>query len=149
MFTLLGEINSPEVKRGLNFLDKCTFSFDDWSNQPYPKYDNPSPIYYWYFITRAKFDAGGTHWVKWHKMYHSELICKQNVIPKAVLASDGKMHDIGNWQSQSENESYRGSGPAVWKDIMDTCLCTMQLAVHYLHLPTLRSSYVPELTDQD
>jgi hypothetical protein len=143
---ILGEGNSIEVKNALNFLDGCTFSFDTWDNQPYPKGDNPSPIYYWYYITHAKFFAGGKRWVAWNKMFFPELVSHQNIIPKAIADPNGIMRDVGYWQSPSEQESFRGIGKAEWKDIMDTCLCTLQLEVYYRYLPTFR---LPAIISKD
>ncbi len=143
---ILGEGNSIEVKNALNFLDGCTFSFDTWDNQPYPKGDNPSPIYYWYYITHAKFFAGGNRWVAWNKMFFPELVSHQNIIPKAIADPKGIMRDVGYWQSPSEQESFRGIGKAEWKDIMDTCLCTLQLMVYYRYLPTFR---LPTIISKD
>jgi hypothetical protein len=142
---LLGDANCSEVKSALDFLDGCTFSFDTWDNQPYPKGDNPSPIYYWYYITQAKFHAGGSRWTSWNKMFQKELTARQNVIPQAIADPKGDMRDIGYWQSPSEGESYRGGGGASeWKDIMDTCLCTLQLEVYYRYLPSFQT---PKVTD--
>ena len=142
---LLGDGNCSEVKNALGFLDACTFSFDDWSNQPYNKGDNPSPIYYWYYITQAKFHTGGDRWKRWNAMFQKELIAKQNVIKEAIADPTGKMRDIGYWQSPSESESFRGGGgDALWKDIMDTCLCTLQLEVYYRYLPSFQT---PTVTD--
>lgn len=141
---LLGDANCSEVKSALDFLDGCTFSFDTWDNQPYPKGDNPSPIYYWYYITQAKFHAGGSRWTSWNKMFQKELIAKQNVIKQAIADPKGDMRDIGYWQSPSENESFRGGGAGEWKDIMDTCLCTLQLEVYYRYLPSFQT---PTVTD--
>ncbi len=144
---LLGDANCSEVKSGLDFLDGCTYSFDEWDNQPYPKGDNPSPIYYWYYITQAKFHAGGSRWQSWNKIFQKELIEKQNVIPDAIADPNGDMRDVGYWQSPSEAESYRGGGgAALWKDIMDTCLCTLQLEVYYRYLPSFQT---PTVTDSD
>jgi hypothetical protein len=142
---LLGDGNCSEVKNALGFLDACTFSFDDWSNQPYNKGDNPSPIYYWYYITQAKFHTGGDRWKRWNAIFQKELITKQNVIKEAIADPTGKMRDIGYWQSPSESESFRGGGgDALWKDIMDTCLCTLQLEVYYRYLPSFQT---PTVTD--
>ncbi len=149
---LLGDANCYEVKRGLDFLDGCTFSFDDWGNQPYPKGDNPSPIYYWYYITQAKFHAGGSRWQSWNKMFQRELIIRQNIIPAAIADPNGNMRDVGYWQSPSESESYRGGGrAALWKDIMDTCLCTLQLEVYYRYQPSFQTSTATDsaVVDED
>ncbi|MBQ2281903.1 MAG: terpene cyclase/mutase family protein [Kiritimatiellae bacterium] len=141
---LLGDSKATEVKNALKYLDDCTFSFDDWGNQPYNKGDNPSPIYYWYYITQAKFHAGGERWKQWNAVFSKELIAKQNVINGAIADAKGNMRDIGYWQSPSENESFRGGGEALWKDIMDTCLCTLQLEVYYRYLPSFQT---PAITD--
>ena len=72
------------------------------------------------------------------------MIAKQNVINGAIADAKGNMRDIGYWQSPSENESFRGGGEALWKDIMDTCLCTLQLEVYYRYLPSFQT---PAITD--
>ena len=135
---LLGESDSIEYKNGQRFLEKCTFSFDDWGNQPYPKEDNPSPLYYWYFITNAKFNSMG--WADWSRKCHKELVSRQIIMPQSNPGSDGKVREMGFWRSPSENESYRGVGPALWKDIMDTTLCLLQFDRIYHIYPAFRNA---------
>jgi hypothetical protein len=126
----LGAANKAECKRGLEWLDqKATFNWRD----PWGK----SPIYYWYYVTQAKFHAGGSTWSKWNNQFSRELVMNQTVLKGA--AADGK--DMGYWDSPAEHEHTGGNGR-----IMDTCLCALQLQVYYRYLPTFKT---PKAIEED
>ena len=122
--------NKGEAKRGLDYLAKnATF---DWRK----RWAGGSPIYYWYYITQAKFHAGGSMWGQWNNQFSRELVRSQTVMKGA--ATDGK--DMGFWDSPSESEHSDGR-------VQDTCLCALQLQVYYRYLPTFRAPKVIEEED--
>ncbi len=156
---LLGEYNASEVKQTIRFLENCTFDFEKWddeNSQPWRSGDNPSPVYYWYYITQAMFQEGGAAFNRWNKMFLPELIKRQNVIKaeeSGYQDTTGKYRDIGYWDSPSQNESFQGNNGGIQckrfengKEVagttslarreMDTCLCALQLMVYYRFLPT-------------
>jgi len=152
---LLGGAREPEVAATLSFLDEITFSFEKWKNKGF----GPSPVYYWYYITQAKFHAGGDRWSSWNKQFQPELIKKQVVIKDAIADPDGKMRDIGYWDSPSDGEYGVAGGNPVeairWADgdqiagkstlggrVQDTCLSALQLMVYYRYLPTFKTPKV-------
>ena len=125
---LLGAPQANEVKNALKFLEAATFSFDDWKKQPY---GGDSPLYYWYYVTQAKFQYSEDTFKQWNKVFSPEL-CKQQIIEKGAIAdADGKMVDIGHWESPSKEELSGGL-------VQDTCLCTMMLEVYYRFLPSFQ-----------
>ena len=156
---LLEQYNDPKVKAAMSFMDACTYDFSQWENQPWGNSGaNPSPIYYWYYLTQAKFQVGGATFGAWNKMFLPELQKRQQIIKGEGGASGyqdlkGKYQDIGWWDSPSRGEAYRsnkGGLPCTWWQggqetqgstsldcrIMDTTLCALQLMVYYRFLPT-------------
>jgi hypothetical protein len=125
---LMGAANEGEVTRGLQFLyENATFKWDDpWLG---------SPVYYWYYVTQAKFHAGGNAWTQWNPLFSRELVRSQTVLKGA--AADGK--DMGYWDSPAKSEHSDGR-------VMDTCLCTLQLEVYYRYLPTFKT---PEVIEEE
>jgi prenyltransferase beta subunit len=117
---LLGAANEPEARKGLAWIEQNITM--DWE-QPY----GASPIYYWYYITQAKFHHGGSVWKKWNREFTDMLTMNQTVEEGAGL--DGK--DIGYWDTPSDHEHHDGR-------VMDTCLCALQLEVYYRYLPTYK-----------
>ena len=120
---LLGAAKESEVRKTLEYLRDCKFSFSKWDDKTQPKGWGHSPIYYWYYITQAKFHSGGSDWEKWNKEFAPELIKNQqilqadsdtdrivtqygNVIPEKSTYQDhtGKYRDIGYWDSPAHNE---------------------------------------------
>ncbi|MGI5869423.1 MAG: prenyltransferase/squalene oxidase repeat-containing protein, partial [Kiritimatiellia bacterium] len=155
---LLGAAKEPEVESTLAYLDNFNFSFENWRGL------GGNPVYYWYYITQAKFHAGGDRWTSWNKQFQPELIKRQVVIKDGITDPDGNLRDIGYWDSPSESESGAGAGPALpsihWeggKDsreitatttighrVQDTCLCALQLMVYYRYLPTFKTPVAVE-----
>ena len=99
------------------------------------------------------------HWTSWNKQFQPELIKKQVVIKDAIADPDGKMRDIGYWDSPSDGEHGGGGGAPVeairWADgnqiagkstlggrVQDTCLSALQLMVYYRYLPTFKTPEV-------
>ena len=151
---LLGEYNAPEVKAAMRFMDECTYDFEKWDQQPWGK--DPSPVYYWYYLTQAKFQEGGATFKSWNAKFAPELIKRQEKISKETSGytdHEGKPHEIGYWDSPSKQEAYRSNSGALpckrWSDgkelqgetttlwcrEMDTCLCALQMMVYYRFLP--------------
>ncbi len=126
----LGAANRPECKRGLAWINQnATFSWrDPWGH---------SPVYYWYYVTQAKFHAGGSTWGQWNSLFSRELVRNQTVMKGA--SPDGK--DMGYWDSPGEREHTGGNGR-----VMDTCLCALQLQVYYRYLPTFKT---PKSVEED
>jgi len=122
---LLGQSRSPEVKNGLLSLDNTTFNWEGGGTY--------NKNYYWYYITQARFHAGGNSWDSWNKLFSPVLVNKQTVIPKAIQDAKGKMVDIGFWEMANE---ITGHTDGV---VMDTALCALQLQVYYRYLPTYRT----------
>ena len=150
---LLGAAKDPEVGKTLSFLDACTYSFQNWQEQPYK---GGSPVYYWYYITQAKFHEGGARWDKWSQVFEPELIRRQVVIDGAIADTNGVMKAIGYWDSPSTSEHTAAGGAggtalrfekgerieAPTTDgarVQDTCLSALQLMVYYRYLPTYKT----------
>jgi hypothetical protein len=116
---LLGQSKAPEVQKGLKWLnDKANL---DWS-KPWMA----QPIYYWYYITQAKFHSGGETWKSWNKQLSSQLPSNQ----KIQKASEPGAFDQGYWPSL---DGYCKSR------VYSTSLCTLMLEVYYRYLPTFKT----------
>ncbi len=156
---LLEQYADPKVKAAMRYMDACTCDFEHWENQPWSGGGaNPSPVYYWYYLTQAKFQEGGATFLAWHKVFLPELQRRQQILKGETKESGyqdlaGRYRDIGWWDSPSKGEAYRsnkGGLPCTWWSngaaeqgstsldcrIMDTTLCALQLMVYYRFLPT-------------
>lgn len=155
---LLGAARENEVAASLSFLDECTYSFETWNKQPY---SGGSPIYYWYYITQAKFHAGGDRWKSWNKQFQPELIKRQVVVKDVYKDHEGNFRDIGFWDSPSAKEhgtaggekgmaTHFENGAAVQAETSDgdrvqmTCLSALQMMVYYRYLPTFKAPEAAE-----
>lgn len=58
---LLGAAKEPEVSKTLEYLKSCKFSFSQWDIGQ-PRGWGGNPVYYWHYITQAKFHNGGNDW---------------------------------------------------------------------------------------
>jgi len=121
---LLGVPESKEVRNGLMSLEKTTFNWNGGGTY--------NKNYYWYYITQAKFHAGGAMWNSWNKKFSPVLVGNQTIIKEAILDVDGRLVDIGFW---AMNKEITGHTDGV---VMDTCLCVLQLEVYYRYLPTFQ-----------
>ena len=131
---LLGAGNTGMAREGLQSLDKATFN---WHN---PKASVYNKMYYWYYITQAKFHAGGPDWKSWNKTFSPVLIKEQIIEKNAIQGPNGKMKDIGHWAPSREISGHTdGEGR-----VMNTCLSALQLQVYYRYLPTFKK---PEVVD--
>ncbi|MFZ4395079.1 MAG: prenyltransferase/squalene oxidase repeat-containing protein [Kiritimatiellia bacterium] len=123
---VLGAPRFGEVVRTIKFLDTCTFSFATPDKQPY---GGGSQVYYWYYITQAKFHHSPETFAAWNKQFSPEL-CKQQIVEKfAIEGPDGKLADIGHWKSPCQGEHTGGL-------VQDTSLCALQLMVYYRYKPS-------------
>ena len=123
---LLGAPTAPEVLNTLKFLEPCTFSFTTPDQQPY---GGGSQIYYWYYITQAKFNHSKETFAPWDKQFSPELRRTQQVEKNAIAGPGGKMVDVGHWESPVKGEHSGGT-------VQDTALCTLMLEVYYRYLST-------------
>ena len=126
---LLGASRKPECKRGLEFLGTG-------KTERFPCVWNEklawNAIYYWYYITQAKFHAGDdAGWDEWNREFATELV--KNQVVKRGEGLNGK--DAGYWMAATSQ------GPT-----MDTTLCALQLQVYYRYLPTYKT---PQETDDN
>ncbi len=122
---LLGAANKSECKKGLEFLDSWTYVWDETAKG--------SPVYYWYYITQAKFHSGGKRWDHWNDLFWKVLVKNQQIKKDAIADVNGDMKDVGFWESPAKKEHNGGNGA-----IMDTCLSALQLQVYYRYLPTFK-----------
>ncbi|MDA0991212.1 MAG: terpene cyclase/mutase family protein [Verrucomicrobia bacterium] len=128
---LLGGGKTGEAKGGLKWLDDVTC---DWE-KPF----DGNPIYHWYYITQAKFHAGGATWNNWNKDFSPDLVKNQIVITKAIENLKGDLVDIGYWTAPSDKEY--GKSP-----VQITTMCALMLQVYYRYLPTYKA---PEDLEED
>ena len=122
---MLGAGRDSEAMKGLMWLDTATC---DWE-KPWLT----SPIYYWYYVTQAKFQAGGAVWNMWNLKFAGQLVKNQKKEANAIKDLHGRRCDIGWWEPPAAVKGH-SDGP-----VMDTCLCTLQLEVYYRYLPTFQS----------
>jgi len=124
----LGASKLKQCRGGLKTLERATCN---WAAPM-----GNSPLYYWYYITQAKFYEGGKVWDSWNKMFSPQLIKNQKVVSKAesgYIDHKGNPREIGSWISPSKDEHTGGNG-----EMMDTILCTLMLEVYYRYLPTFQ-----------
>lgn len=129
----LGEANAKECQNTIAGLENAVFSWDMDEVGRLSK----SPIYYWYYITQAKFQHGGGTWSGWNKQFSPTLVKKQQRIGKdagGYVDHKGKPQEIGFWDSPGNREHTGGNGR-----VMDTILCTLMLEVYYRYLPTFKA----------
>jgi len=131
---LLGAARAAEVKATVAFLAPTIFSMDPkagkWEDpQPYGK--QASPIYYWYYITQVKFQDSPETFTPWNAQFSPELCHWQQIEKAAIAGPDGKMVDVGHWESPAPKEHNGGV-------VQDTCLCTLMLEVYYRYLPSFK-----------
>jgi hypothetical protein len=121
---LMGASRDGETKAGIKWLDqeKC-----EWGE----KAIGERPIYYWYYITQAKFHSGGETWNGWNKQFSFEIVKNQDVMKKAVDDGKGNMVDIGWWRAAKQSEPYGL--------VYNTTLCCLMLEVYYRYLPTFQT----------
>lgn len=118
-----GHSKAREVALGV----KAMAEFDcDWKNP------TKWPMYAWYYITQAKFQAGGGTWNNWNSKFAPVLTKNQN--------------EDGHWDSPvgagAENEESK-QGP-----VYSTCLAALTLQVYYRFLPTYAPAKAEEKKEE-
>ena len=106
---LIGQGDSKEARGGLAALAKALCKWEappDWA------------LYGWYYITQAKFHAGGPEWDAWNKRFAKSYTGSQN--------------RDGSWISPREDEQKYGP-------TYSTALAALTLQVYYRLLPTYKS----------
>lgn len=121
---LLGYGRDQAVKNGLNAMNSFDCNWQkplDW------------PMYAWYYITQAKFHAGGQDWSTWNNKFAPELTKNQN--------------EDGSWTSAGANlpEGAHGKETNVGP-VYATTLAALTLQVYYRFLPTYKPIEVKEDT---
>lgn len=139
----LGEGNALQTRMGIEGMQDWAFN---WKNPP-----KGSPLYYWYYITQAYFQAGGNAWEKWNNAFSHGLVNEQQIQNReqsGYLDHRGQAHETGYWISPAESEHNASND-----EVMDTILCTLMLEVYYRYLPTFQqnpaNSIEKELGDKD
>ncbi len=112
--------DSQEARRGLEWLQRATC---DWQ-QPWGR----NPLYYWYYVTQAKYRAGSTQWEEWNRQFVPVFCRNQTVVKGAGV--DGR--DIGYWKSPTETEHCRSL-------VYNTTLCALTLQVIQRSGPGLKT----------
>jgi len=141
----LGASRSKECRGGVRGLNRAVFR---WHN--IPEAWAQSPIYYWYYITQAKFHEGGETWNSWNRQFSPTLVKQQKIIPKersGYVDHRGRPQETGSWISPGEREHNGGNG-----EMMDTILCCLMLEVYYRYLPTFKPPKIEkdqEIEDKD
>ena len=128
---LLGQGNSREVQSAMTAMENAGF----WGQGSYSK------LYYSYYLTQAKFQAGKQTWRRWNKIFAPCLIERQIVEKAAVEGTDGRLKDIGHWAPGREVSGHTDSDGRV----MNTCLAALQLQVYYRYLPTFKLQDIVQL----
>lgn len=128
---LLGCGADKTTQSALRYLDQMTC---DWQN-PW----GANPIYYWYYGTQAKFQAGGATWKTWNGLFATAYVKNQTVVPQAIEDVKGNKVDIGYWISP-------GNGEHCKSYVYNTSLCALCLTVYYRYLPSYK---VPEEIAQE
>ena len=119
----LGYGKSNEVKMGLKRMQDVTC---DWKK---PWQDNP--LYLWYYVTQAKFHAGGGTWNSWNREFSPTMVKNQTIIQKAIKDLEGNLVDIGYWKPCRKEEYCKSH-------VYNTTLCALMLQVYYRYLPTYK-----------
>lgn len=78
-------------------------------------------LYGWYYFTQACFQAQGSAWNKWNRMFQDELIRNQS--------PDGSWPPHGG--KEPGNMNIQGTDPDVYR----TALCVLMLEVYYRYSP--------------
>ena len=103
---MVGEYNHVAVRNGLAAMRAETMNWQAPSHK--------HALYQWYYITQAKFQAGGSDWDSWNPRFAQVLMGAQ--------AKDG------HWDAPG-SESVRGP-------VYSTTLSTLMLCVYFRYLPS-------------
>jgi len=113
---LAGQGKDSSTKRGLQALKVADI---DWQNPM------DWPMYSWYYITQAKFHAGGGDWDAWNQKFAREIIRSQN--------EDGSWTSAGNNLKEDSHGKEINYGP-----VYATTLAALTLQVYYRFLPSYK-----------
>ena len=106
----LGRGADPRLKPALDYLRQQKL---DWAGT-----DAGWPLYGWYYITQAMFQAGGANWEHWHRQFRKTLLDAQ--------AADGHWDPPPRGKSDPREPAYA------------TSLCCLMLEVYYRYAPVAR-----------
>ena len=112
---MLEDAASVEIRRGLEHMYEWRI---DWQS-PSKGGVGRNPLYHWYYITQAKFQAGKAEFGPWNDVM-------KEVLP-AMQAPDG------HWSHPMAHEK---------TPVYSTTLCCLMLEVYYRHLPTFKAEGV-------
>jgi len=116
-----GQARDSSTRRGLQALKAAEI---DWQKPM------EWPMYSWYYITQAKFHAGGADWEPWNQKFAREIIRNQK--------------DDGSWISAGENLA-SGHGKEVnHGPVYATTLAALTLQVYYRFLPSYKPIEIEE-----
>lgn len=116
---LMGHGRDDEVEEALETLEDEKCSWDSGTSRA---------MYNWYYLTQAKFHAGGSDWKKWNKQFAPAYVNNQE--------SDG------HWKSPDEKDN--NQGPAY-----TTTLGALTLQVYYRFLPTYKADAIEKIEIED
>jgi Prenyltransferase and squalene oxidase repeat len=113
---MAGEGKDSSTKRGLQALKEADI---DWQKPM------EWPMYSWYYITQAKFHAGGGDWDLWNQKFAREIIRNQN--------------DDGSWTTAGKNMDEKNHGNELsYGNVYSTTLAALTLQVYYRFLPSYK-----------
>lgn len=124
----LGSGQEKEVVAALRAMTNWSFA---WLGK-----SSGSDIYHAYYVTLAKFQAGGEEWRRWVKQVVPYLVKNQTILLKAIPDANGRMVDAGYWEQADRTNRDTGEGSRV----MTTCLCTLMLETCYRYVPAYQSA---------
>jgi hypothetical protein len=113
---MAGQARTTEVKAGLRALEGLAFR---WPAAP----DVKAPVYGAYYVTQAKFQAGGQVWESWNRQCTDAFIRSQ----KADGHWEGGDHETGS-------------------QVYTTTLCALTLQVYCRYLPSYTRFDTPGAT---
>jgi len=113
---LAGKAKDSATRKGLQALKQAEINWQkpmEW------------PMYSWYYITQAKFQAGGGDWDSWNPRFALEIMKNQR--------------DDGSWITAGENlgEEFHGKETS-YGPVYATTLAALTLQVYYRFLPTYK-----------
>ncbi len=131
----LGEGDSQAVQNGLASVDQAVCA---WDVDQIDAMHRNDPLYYWYYLTQAKFQSGGTTWEAWNEQFSPVLVENQDVVEAAAsgyVDHEGISHSIGSWPEGVPGTKVHGG---TQEGVFPTVLCTLMLEVYYRYLPTFQ-----------
>ena len=125
---LLGHGNDKEVRQGLQHLQEAGCNWEqpgEWAMQG------------WYFITKAKYFAGGASWTKWRNAdFTPQFVHRQT--------RNENPAEHGSWVSPGTSLSEGHEGREDFGRAYATALAAMTLQNHWRRRPPLEDHAIPE-----